>query len=202
MGSRAQIRAELLMDLNERTVESRFSATMPFCRRESCMSTAGQIGRSVDFSIYGISAVGLAVSVVLVGFGLLTFPAPLSGWANSLSKVTLLSIVPTGALFVLRYNRLNYDRTQREIANSMYSGCPRWMRATAYSLMALGVILFFLPAVFEFGGYIPHSDGSSLPSTTPGGFGLIAYTAFIAQLYSATSIARKTRYSKGVATAP
>jgi hypothetical protein len=59
--------------------------------------------------------------------------------------------------------------------------------------MTLGVLLFFLPAVFEFGGYIPHSAGSSLPSTTPGGFGLIAYTGFIAQLYSATSIARRAR---------
>jgi uncharacterized protein YjeT (DUF2065 family) len=166
------------------------------------MSAAGQIGRLVDLSIYGISAVGLAVSVVLVFDGLLTFPVPLSGWANSLSKVTLLSLVSTGALFVLRYNRLNLDRTQREIASSMYSGCPRWMRAAAYSLMTLGVLLFFLPAVFEFGGYIPHNDGSSLPSTTPRGFGLIAYTAFIAQLYSATSIARRTRNSEGVATAP
>lgn len=115
------------MDLNERTVEWHFFATMLFFRRESSMSAAGQIGRLVDFSIYIISAVGLAVSVVLVGLGLLTLPAPLSGWANSLSKVTLLSIVPTGALFVLRYNQLNYDRTQREIANSMYSGCPQWM---------------------------------------------------------------------------
>jgi uncharacterized membrane protein YidH (DUF202 family) len=166
------------------------------------MSAADQIGRLIDFGIYGISAVGLAVSVALVGFGLLTFPVPLSGWVNSLSKVMLLSLVPTGALFVLRYNRLNYDRTQREIANSMYSGCPQWMRTTAYSLMILGVSLLFLPAVFEIAGYIPHSDGSSLPSTTPGGFGLIAYTAFIAQLYSATSIARKTRDRAGVATAP
>jgi hypothetical protein len=89
------------------------------------MSAAGRIGRLIDFGIYGISAVGLAVSVVLLGFGLLTFPAPLSGWANTLSKVMLLSLVPTGALFVLRYNRLNYDRTQREIENSMYSGCPQ-----------------------------------------------------------------------------
>jgi hypothetical protein len=129
-------------------------------------------------------------------------PASLFGWANSLSKVTLLSIVPIGTLFVLRYNRLNYDRTQREIANSMYSGWPQWMRATAYSLTTLGVLLLFLPAGFEFGGYIPHSDSSSLPSTTPGGFGLIAYTAFIAQLYSATSIARRARNSEGVTTAP
>jgi hypothetical protein len=170
------------------------------CRRESSMSAAGQFGRLIDFSIYGISTVGLAVSVVLAGFGLVTFPVPLSGWVDSLSKGMLLSLAPTGALFVFRYNRLNYDRTQREIANTIYSGCPQWMRTTAYSLMILGVSLFFLPAVFEIGGYIPHSNGSSLPSTTPGGFGLIAYTAFIAQLYSATSIAGKTRNRAGVAT--
>ena len=164
------------------------------------MSASGQIGKLIDVGIYSISAIGLTVSVALAGFGLLTFPTPLSGWVNSASKVMLVSLVPTGALFVLRYNRLNYDRTQREIANSMYSGCPQWMRRTAYSLMILGMSLFFLPAVFEIGGYIPRSDGSSLPSTTPGGFGLIAYTAFIAQLYSATSIARKTRDRAGVAT--
>jgi hypothetical protein len=139
------------------------------------MSTASQIGRLIDFGTYGISAIGLAVSVVLGTFGLLTFPVPLSGWANSLSKVMLFSLAPTGTLFVLRYSRLTYDRTQREMAKSMYSGCPQWMRTTAYSLMILGVSLFFLPAVFEIAGYIPHSDGSSFPSTTPGGFGLIAY---------------------------
>jgi hypothetical protein len=68
--------------------------------------------------------------------------------------------------------------------------------------MILGLSLFFLPAVFEFAGYIPHSDGSSFPSTTPGGFGLTAYTAFIAQLYSATTVAKKMRDREGIVAAP
>ena len=182
------------------------AAIAPFCDnigvRREFMSTANQIGRLIDFGIYGISTAGLVVSVVLGGFGLLTFPAPLSGWAHSFSKAMLFSLVPTGALFVCRYNQLTYDRTPRDVAKSMYSGCPPWMRTATYSLMVVGLSLFFLPAVFELCGYIPHNDGTSFPSTTPGGFGLMAYSAFIAQLYSAAAIAGKTRNDQGAATAP
>jgi len=51
--------------------------------------------------------------------------------------------------------------------------------------MIVGVGLFFLPAVLQVCGMGPAFDGSELPSTLPGGFGLAGYTAIFSQAYSA-----------------
>jgi hypothetical protein len=147
------------------------------------------MGSLLDFAIYGASSIGLLLSTVLSIFGIFAFPQPLSGWPASLAIKLIFLLVPIGVVFVLRCNNLNYDRTQREIAKTMYTGCPSWMRTTAYLLMALGLILFFLPGLWEVLGYIPHSSGNSMPSTTPGGFGLLAFSTFIAQLYSVKALA-------------
>ena len=154
------------------------------------MTPTSGISKLIDLAIYSASAIGFLSSLVLCIFGILAFPQPLSGWAASLSLKLMFLLIPIVFAFVLRYNNLNYDRTQREITKTMYSGCPIWMRTTAYCLMALGLILFFLPGLWEVLGYIPHSGGNSIPSTTPGGFGLLVFTSFIAQLYSARAIAK------------
>jgi hypothetical protein len=61
---------------------------------------------------------------------------------------------------------------------------PPLLRTISYALMVAGVLLFFFPAVLQFSGIGPDSDGTTLPSTLPGGFGLMAYTAIFAQTYS------------------
>jgi len=160
------------------------------------MASTGGIGRLIDLAIYSVSGIGFLVSVLLCVCGMMSFPEPLSGWAASLSKALMFSLIPIGGMFVLRLHYLNYDRTPREVAKTMYSGCPLSVRTTAYLLMASGLILFFLPGLWELLGYIPHSDGHSFPSTTPGGFGLLAFTAFIAQLYSARAMAMTAESGK------
>jgi hypothetical protein len=146
--------------------------------------------RISDILILGAALVGLASSFILVGFGIASFPAPLLGLPAALAEYTLLGLFPVGGACILRLQQLNRDRTQREIEATRYSGCPAWMRKTAYSFMAAGVILFFLPAILEFSGTIQPSSGGHLPATTPGGFGLMAYSAFIAQLVSAKANGR------------
>ncbi len=144
-------------------------------------------GEFPDIVMYVSSVLGLVASLCLAVLGIFSFPAPLSGFAALLGKVTMFALLPVGILYVYRLQKANYERTQREADMLGLSGCPHWMRHPANILMVLGVILFFLPGVLEFLGYIPKSDGTTLPSTTPGGFGMLAYTGMFVQLYSANA---------------
>lgn len=147
--------------------------------------------KPIDLCIFAGCLAGLAASLVLAALGVADVRAPLTGAAFVFAKWTLLWILPVGLAFVLRYRHLTYDQTAREVEMWRYNGCPPWMRLTCLALMAAGLALFFTPAVLELMGVIPHGDNSPMPSTVPGGFGIVAFSSIFAQLYSATAKARK-----------
>ncbi|MBT9539152.1 hypothetical protein [Thiobacillus sp.] len=161
-------------------------APNPSFKRTNMMS------RLIDTSIFAGSLIGLLASVVLAVVGVAVAPAPLTGLADSVSKGVMFGLFPVGGAFVLRYNNLTQDTTPREVQKWGYRGCPPWMRYACYGLMIAGLVLFFMPALFESLGSIPKSDGSAFPSTVPGGFGLLAYSAFFGQLYSLKVLANQT----------
>jgi hypothetical protein len=59
--------------------------------------------------------------------------------------------------------------------------------------MFFGVGLFVLNASLEMFGYLPKTEASAWPSNTPGGFGLVAYSFLIAQLYSVNALASRAQ---------
>jgi hypothetical protein len=142
------------------------------------------VHRIVDLYIYVACLIGLVASVWLIVLGLAVMPGPLNGYGVALAKGTLLSVFGVGVPFVLRWQQLTVDTTLRKVGKAQYRGCPRWMRLTCYGLMAAGAVLFFLPLVLESTAVTPPSDGSAIPSTLAGGFGLMAYSSIFAQLYS------------------
>lgn len=142
------------------------------------------MSRLIDTSIFVSSLIGLLASLALAVVGIVVAPAPLTGVADSLAKIVMLGLFPVGGAFVLRYQHLTQDTTPREVQKWGYYGCPPWMRYTCYGLMTAGLVLFFMPAFTESTGSIPKGGGSEFPSTVPGGFGLLAYSAFFGQLYS------------------
>jgi hypothetical protein len=147
-----------------------------------------QVESIVEFLIYASSVVGLLLSAALAIRGLVIFPSPMTGVFATVGKWVLLALFPVGFAFVLRYQSLTRDWTRRKVRHLQYSGCPPWMKRMAYCNLGIGVVLFFLPGVLEMVGYIPKGDyssfGKEFPSTVAGGFGLMAYSAFFAQLYS------------------
>ena len=136
----------------------------------------------VDALILLVSTAGVAVSVVLSAWGVSISPGSLEGPAAEIGKWTLLAVLPIGMLFVARLQAR--ERIAGAPRGLDYSGCPPWLRALSYALMLAGVLLFFYPAALQFSGIGPVADGTSLPSTLSGGFGLVAYTAIFAQTYS------------------
>ena len=136
----------------------------------------------VDALFLLVSTAGVAVSVALSAWGVSISPGPLEGAAAEVGKWTLLATLPLGTLFVARLQA--QERIAGESRGPDYSGCPRWLRAISYALMVAGVLLFFYPAALQFSGIGPVADGTTLPSTLPGGFGIVAYTAIFAQTYS------------------
>jgi hypothetical protein len=136
----------------------------------------------VETSILLASAVGFAMSLVLSAWGISIAPAPLDGPMADLGRWTLLAEFPVGLLFVLRLQAR--ERVEGSYGGADYSGCPRWLRLASYAFMAAGVLLFFYPAILQFSGVGPVADGSTLPSTLPGGFGLLANSSLFAQTYS------------------
>jgi hypothetical protein len=152
-----------------------------------------QIGKVVDLAIYIASLVGLASSGLLAVWGLASLPVPLSGWAAVLASWTLAALGPLGAAFVLRYLQLTYDAPPRELEVMRFSGCPVWMRVACHALMLFGVGLFVLNASLEMLGYLPKTEATAWPTNTPGGFGLVAYSFLIAQLYSVNALASRAQ---------
>jgi len=151
----------------------------------------GQTGKAVDFSMYVVSLVGLAISGLLALWGLATLPVPLNGFAASLANWTLLALGPVGAVFVVRYLQLTYDAPPREFEVMRFSGCPAWMRAVCHMLMLVGVGLFVFNSSLEMLGYLPKTQAAAWPSNTPGAFGLVAYSFVFAQLYSVNALASR-----------
>jgi len=131
----------------------------------------------VDRAILLASAAGVTASAVLSAWGATFIPGSLPRPAESLAKGLLLTLVGASVPHVLRMQALG-------IESADYSGCPRWLRGASYALMLAGGVLFFLPAVLMFCGIGPAVDGSTLPSTVPGGFGLLAFTGIFSQTWS------------------
>ncbi len=133
---------------------------------------------AVDALILLTSAAGIAVSIAMAAWGVAIAPNALQAPALWFGVATLVGVLPVGALFVLR------QQAMRILGPPDYSGCPPWLRQLSYALMIAGVALFFLPAVLQFCGIGPAFNGSELPSTLPGGFGLAGYTGIFGQAYS------------------
>jgi len=142
----------------------------------------------VDALILPISTAGIAVSVVLSAWGVSISPGPLEGPVAEIGKWTLLAILPLGMLFVARLQAR--ERVAGAPRGPDYSGCPLWLRAITYAMMVAGVLLFFYPAALQFSGIGPVADGATLPSTLPGGFGLVAYTSIFGQSYSLIALGK------------
>lgn len=149
------------------------------------------MSRLIDTGIFTGSLLGLLASLVLAVVGVAVAPVPLTGVADSLAKVVMLGLFPVGGAFVLRYHSLTQDTTPREVQKWGYGGCPPWMRYTCYGLMIVGLVLFFMPAFFESVNSTSKSGSSEFP-TVPGGFGLLAYSAFFGQLYSLKVLANQS----------
>ena len=110
-------------------------------------------------------------------------------------QVLLMLLLPLGFVFVFRLQMLTRNSTTGEINVFRYAGCPRWMRLAAYGSMTVGALLFIVPGLLEMYDYIPKADyssGNEMSSTAVGGFGLLAYAAVFAQLYSARMRANKS----------
>ena len=152
-----------------------------------------QLGRYVDLVIYAVSVVGLTASGALAIWGLASLPTPLGGFAAIVTNWTLVTLVPVGAAFVLRYLQLTYEAPPREFELMRFSGCPRWMRIVCHALMLIGVGLFVLNASFEMLDFLPKTEASAWPSNTPGAFGLVAYSFIIAQLYSVNALSGRAQ---------
>jgi hypothetical protein len=161
------------------------------------MASSSRFGNLVDTAIYCVCTIGLVGCAALAVYGLLPLPTPPSDFTALITKIFILPLMPTGFVFVLRYRQLTQDRTQRDIEKNMYSGCPRWMRTGAYALMATGVTVFFLPAILDALGLIAHIEEQSTNVRVIGGFGLMAFPALIAQLYSANASFRKPDVALG-----
>ena len=131
----------------------------------------------VERAILLALAAGMAASLALSAWGLAFMPGWLTGIAEMLGGWLLLATVAVGIAFAWRMQA-------RAIVDADYAGCPRWLRRASYALMFAGGVLFFLPAVLMFSGIGPAFNGSTLPSTVPGGFGLLAYTSIFAQTWS------------------
>ncbi|MCK9687067.1 hypothetical protein [Scleromatobacter humisilvae] len=143
------------------------------------------INPALDALILLMSGAGIAVSTALAAWGIAVAPNALQAPALGFGVATLVGVLPVGALFVLR------QQAKGILAPPDYSGCPAWLRLLCNVLMIAGVALFFLPAVLQFCGIGPAFNGSELPSTLPGGFGLAIYTGIFGQAYS--SAARRER---------
>ena len=134
-----------------------------------------------------MSAAGIAVSTAMAVWGIAIAPAALQAPALWVGQATLVGVLPVGALFVLR------QQATEALGPPDYSGCPFWLRLLLYALMIAGAALFFLPAVLQFWSIGPAFDGSQLPSTLPGGFGLVGYTGIFGQAYSSVALRERTR---------
>lgn len=143
----------------------------------------------VDTVILLVSTAGIAVSLALSAWGVSIAPGPLQGPVAEIGKWALLAEFPLLLLFILRLQAR--DRTAGASQVPDYSGCPPWLRALSYGLMGAGVLLFFYPAVLQFSGIGAVADGSTLPSTMPGGFGLLTNTSIFAQTYSLMVLAQR-----------
>ena len=131
-----------------------------------------------DALILLVALTGMLLSIVMAAWGIAIAPNPLHGAFKQIGLVTLIGTLPIGAVFVLRQQAFGAGDS------ADYSGCPRWMQLACYATFVAGLVLFFLPAVLQFCGVGPVFDGSQLPSTVPGGFGLLAYTSIFGQTYS------------------
>ena len=143
-----------------------------------------QILHWADITIFTLCFLGLIASFILSILGLFSIQQSLTGFSALFGKLTLFALIPVGGLFIARYQALTYNVPPNEISKMRYYGCPKWMRIATYSCMVIGVCLFFLPAILEWVGFIPKSNGDSIPSTLPGGFGMLTYSSLFAQLYS------------------
>jgi hypothetical protein len=138
----------------------------------------------LDLSIFLLSAAGFLNSAALSIIGLILLPNQLTGFQLLVGEWNLISVVIVGSIFGARHHALTDELTRREIRLRMYHGCPRWMRLACFTSMIAGAMLFYLPAVLEYFELSERFTGSGMPSTVPGGFGLLCFSSFFAQLYS------------------
>jgi hypothetical protein len=149
-----------------------------------------QMGRVINFGIYVVCLIGLAASADVAVSALTASPAPLKGLAGSLPHYVLVALPIVGGAFVLRYKQLTHGASPRQGEIMRFSECPRWMRAICYAFMLLGVGLFASSAGFELLGFIPKDTGAAV---RVGGFGLVANSFIVAQLYSVRRLAHHMR---------
>lgn len=145
-----------------------------------------------DVLIMTLSVMGLGASLILSLIGVMSIPNSLHGTIAIFGKINLIGAAILGFVFVARYQQLTRNVPQGEVRSQRYQGCPKWMRITCYVCMLAGAFLFFLPAIAEAIGWSQRSDGTNLPATLPGGFGLLAYSAYFSQLYSGIRLYGKT----------
>jgi hypothetical protein len=148
--------------------------------------------QAVDCGIIAAATVGALMSILLAIVGVWTFPAPMPGWCETVTKALLIAFLPVGMLFVIRHNQLTPEHHDNDLRFERLGECPIWMRATVLSLMVLGISLFLQAGLYELLGYIPHSHGGHVSATVPGGFGMAFCATMIGQLYSACALAKKT----------
>ena len=134
---------------------------------------------AVDALILLVSGAGIVASAAMAAWGIAIAPNALQSPASGFGLATLVGVLLVGALFVLR------QQARGILGPPDFSGCPAWLRLSCHALIIAGVVLFFLPAVLQFCGIGPGFNGSQLPSTLPGGFGLAGYTVIFGQAFSA-----------------
>ena len=135
------------------------------------------------------------LSFGFAAYGVSILPTAMAGIPMIAGQAVLMFLLPLGFIFVVRLRQLTHDLTTSEIDAFRYSGCPRWMRLSAYASMTVGALLFIVPGLLEMYDYIPKADyssGNEMSSTAIGGFGLLAYAALFAQMYSARMRANKS----------
>lgn len=131
------------------------------------------------------AAAGLLLSLAVLAT---TF---MPSWADrpelKICLIVGLFVVGFPAIFVI--NSAWHDYPQKMYLELMYAGCPAWMRRLTYALVAVGAAIFLTPILLglEVGGESWRGPGRSL---FLGGFGLLAYSAFFAQVYSALHLDR------------
>jgi len=132
---------------------------------------------------YVTAVLGLLLTLFLLGEGMRVGLAHAREPDDLVYAWVALLMVAGGAyVFVWHYGTL--DLTRREAEKAMWSGCPRWMKWTAWAVCLVGAVMFFGQFALEQLGRLPTSDGRRIPTFVIGGFGLIWFTAAVAQTYS------------------
>src|SRR4051794_3481077 len=121
---------------------------------------------------YAAAALGLGLTgyLVLEGF---RFGFGHYREADGVFHALVALLFFAGGAYVCVWHYATIDITRREAEKWMWSGCPSWMKFGAWALCAVGLVLFFGQFVLEQLGWLPKSDGRTVPTLVLVGFGLI-----------------------------